>query len=147
MRRLSAPILLLAATALAAQTAKRSVVSVDPTQQAYQLTRNGKPYFIRGAGGREHLEELVKAGGNSIRTWGADDLESLLDEAHRLGLTVTVGLWLGHERHGFNYQDDKAIVEQLEKARDNILRYKDRPALLMWGVGNEIEGDGGNPAV
>jgi hypothetical protein len=44
-------------------------------------------------------------GANSFRTWGADNLEAQLDEAHRLGLAVTVGIWLGHERHGFNYNN------------------------------------------
>ena len=30
-----------------------------------------------------------------------------------------------------------------------VLKYKDHPALLMWGVGNEMEGfdDGNNPAI
>jgi len=90
---------------------------------------------------------LVEAGGNSIRTWGADGVGPLLDKAHQLGLTVTVGLWLGHERHGFDYQDDDAVVKQLEQAEASIKKYRHHPALLMWGIGNEMEGDGGNPAV
>ena len=32
------------------------------------ITRGGQPYFIKGAGGTEHLDELAKRGGNSIRT-------------------------------------------------------------------------------
>ncbi|MGD8438938.1 MAG: glycoside hydrolase family 2 TIM barrel-domain containing protein [Holophagae bacterium] len=113
----------------------------------YSLIRDGQPYFIRGAGGHSHLDVLVAAGGNSIRTWGADGLDEILDAAHRHGLTVCVGLWLGHERHGFDYQDRTAVREQLEVSVGVVRRYKDHPAVLMWGIGNEMEGDGTNPAI
>ena len=64
-------------------------------------------------------------------------------------ITVTVGFWLGHERHGFDYSDKAQVAAQLESAREMVLKYKDHPALLMWGVGNEMEGfdDGNNPAI
>ncbi|MBN1268950.1 MAG: hypothetical protein JXB04_05140, partial [Kiritimatiellae bacterium] len=127
-----------------------SVVRLVPAKQGHQLTRNGEPYFIKGAGGDQRLEDLAAAGGNSIRTWGADDLEPLLDRAHALGLTVTVGLWLGHRAHGFDYQNGDVVTRQLEQAQRHILKYKDHPALLMWSLGNEMEGiggDGNNPAI
>jgi hypothetical protein len=62
---------------------------------------------------------------------------------------VTVGIWLGHERHGFGYDDETQVREQLERARDIVLRYKDHPAVLLWGVGNEMEGfeAGDDPAI
>src|SRR4051794_7569590 len=81
----------------------RGVAAVElrhSTDRGWQLFRGGKPYFIQGAGGSRSLQLLVDCGGNSIRTWGADEgLQRQLDEAHRLGLSVTVGIWLGHERH------------------------------------------------
>ncbi|MFK7885286.1 MAG: glycoside hydrolase family 2 TIM barrel-domain containing protein [Gammaproteobacteria bacterium] len=115
----------------------------------WQLLRGGEPYFIHGAGGKGSLKALAAAGANSVRTWGADDLDALLDEAHALGLTVTVGIWLGHERHGFDYDNKQQVAEQLAQARQAVLRYKDHPALLLWGVGNEAEGfaTGDNPAI
>jgi len=124
-------------------------VELQATEQGWQLLRGGEPYFIRGAGGSASLKELAEAGGNSIRTWGADNLDALLDEAHALGLTVTVGIWLGHERHGFDYSDEGQVKAQLARAREAVLRYRDHPALLMWGIGNEMEGfeDGGDPAI
>ena len=73
------------------------------TADGYQLLRNGAPYLIKGAGGDGSLEALAAAGGNSTRTWGADHLDSVLDEAQKRGVTVTVGIWLGHEEHGFKY--------------------------------------------
>ncbi len=109
------------------------------------LQRNGEPYFINGAGGQKHLDVLVAAGGNSIRTWAADHALEVLDRAAEYGVTVTVGFWLQHERHGFDYSDEQAVADQLELTRGYVQKLKDHPALLMWGVGNEVEGGGDNP--
>lgn len=124
-------------------------VELKKTEQGWQLLRGGEPYFIKGAGGDASLEVLAAAGGNSIRTWGVEHAQSKLDQAHKLGLTVTVGIWLGHERHGFDYSDPVQVSEQLELARQAVLRFKDHPALLLWGVGNEMEGfeAGDNPDI
>ncbi|MEM1175878.1 MAG: glycoside hydrolase family 2 TIM barrel-domain containing protein [Pseudomonadota bacterium] len=130
-------------------------VELKKTEQGWELLRDGEPYFIRGAGGTGSLQALKDAGGNSIRTWdaenvrGDDDVGVLLDEAHELGLTVTVGIWLGHKRHGFDYNDPQQVQQQFDRARDIVLRYKDHPALLLWGVGNEMEGfdEGDDPAI
>jgi hypothetical protein len=126
-----------------------SDVRVVKADGGYQLLRDGQPYFIKGAGGDGPLGALAAAGGNSVRTWSADRAGAILDEAHRLGLTVTVGIWLGHERHGFDYNDADQVARQYEETRVTILRYKDHPALLMWGIGNEMEGyeEGDNAAI
>jgi hypothetical protein len=133
----------------AATWAKAIPVELQKTGQGWQLLRGGEPYFIRGAGGSASLEQLAAAGANSLRTWGADDIGARLDAAHALGLSVTVGIWLGHERHGFDYNDKTQVREQLERARQTVLRYKDHPAVLLWGIGNEMEGfkEGDNPAI
>jgi hypothetical protein len=107
---------------------------------AWQLLREGEPYFIKGAGGDKHLEDLVAAGGNSIRTWGIDDgTGALLDRAHELGLSVSLGYWMGHKRHGFDYHDPLQVQEQLDDMLAAVERFKDHPAVLLWGVGNEVE--------
>lgn len=128
--------------------AKPIPVTLQKTAQGWQLLRAGKPYFIRGAGGTGSLAALQAAGANSLRTWGDVTLE-LLDEAHAHGLSVAVGLWLGHERHGFDYSDKKQVQEQLARVRQQVLKLKDHPAVLLWGVGNEMEGfaAGDNPAI
>ena len=124
-------------------------VELRQTGQGWQLLRGGVPYFIRGAGGDASLEALAAAGANSVRTWDADNIGARLDQAHALGLSVTVGIWLGHERHGFDYSDKNQVAEQLERARQTVLRYKDHPAVLLWGIGNEMEGfgSGDNPEI
>ena len=124
-------------------------VELEKTEQGWQLLRDGEPYFIRGAGGQHSLQQLAAAGGNSVRTWGGDDIGPLLDEAHSLGLSVTVGIWLGHERQGFDYNDETQVAEQLQHAREMVLKFKDHPALLLWGIGNETEGyeEGDDPVI
>ena len=116
----------------------------------WQLLRDGKPYYIMGAGGSGPKEMLAAAGANTFRTWGVGpDLGQELDQAEALGLAVVVGHWLGHPRHGFDYSDTAAVQEQFERVRRDVLAYKDHPALLLWGIGNEMEGfaDGDDPAV
>lgn len=143
---------LLAAACVATlgQISLAGVVTLKNDNGNYQLLVDGKPFFIEGAGGGASKKFLKECGGNSFRTWGVGaDTQRILDEAEELGLKVTLGIWLGHERHGFNYGNAQAVQEQFEKARDAVRRYKDHPALLMWAVGNEMEGfkDGGNPLI
>ncbi len=73
-------------------TAQVNPVSVIEVQGRWQLLRNGQPYYVIGAGGETHLNELVDIGGNSIRTWGSENAQTVLDEAHKRGLTVLLGL-------------------------------------------------------
>jgi len=114
----------------------------------FALLRGGSPYFVKGGGGSQHLETLKESGGNSIRLWGADNnLGVTLDRAESLGLTVCVGIWLGHPRHGFRYDDEAAVARQFESTRAVIRRFKDHPAVLVWALGNEMEGDGADPKV
>lgn len=144
----------LALAAMAGAVASRALatpVRVQLVREAgcWRLLRGGAPYTIKGAGGSASLEALAAAGANSVRTWGADSLGPLLDRADSLGLTVTVGFWLGHARHGFDYHDSAQVAAQYERVRRGLLAYKDHPAVLAWAIGNEMEGyeDGGDPAV
>ena len=116
-------------------------VEVVKTSDGWQMVRGGKPYFIKGVGGEASKQLLVQYGGNSFRTWGADRLATELEEAQKLGLTVTAGMWLGHKRHGFDYHNAQQVKAQFEKAREIVLSYRNHPALLMWAIGNEMESD------
>jgi len=133
----------------ASQAKKPVPVTLEKTADGWRLLRDGKPYFIKGAGGGSNLQALAAAGGNSCRTWGDENAEKLLDQAEKLGLTVTVGVWIGHIEHGFKYDDPAMVKGQLEAYRRAVRRLKDHPALLMWGIGNEMEigGSGENPAL
>lgn len=104
---------------------------------SYRLLRYGEPYFIKGAGGVSHFRRLQECGGNSIRVWDDSDAGQILDEAHRLGLTVMLGLWVEREMEGFSYDDQQAVARQYERIRKTVLKYRNHPALLLWCVGNE----------
>lgn len=112
------------------------VVELDGT---WTLRVNGEPFYIRGAGGEKHLDKLIECGGNTIRTWGIENAQEVLDNAEAKGLKVMLGLWVQHERHGFDYNDEDKIAKQLASFRESVRKYKDHPALLMWGIGNEYE--------
>ena len=124
-------------------------VKVVKQGDSWRLLRGGQPYVVRGAGGDASLALLAASGANSIRTWDVEGVGPRLDEAHRLGLTVTVGFWLGHERHGFDYGDPAQVAAQYERVRAGITKYRDHPAVLAWAIGNEMEGfeAGGNPRI
>jgi hypothetical protein len=105
----------------------------------FVLLREGKPYYVKGAGGQDYLDRVKKYGGNSIRTWSNDNARAILDSAYKYGLTVMMGLWVQHERHGFNYDDKEAVYYQLQQFKDAVMELKDHPALLTWGIGNEVD--------
>ena len=105
----------------------------------YRFYRGGVEYYVKGGGGSEQWEELARIGGNSVRTWSSDNAKEVLDKAHSLGLTVMMGLWMQHERHGFDYDDKPKVQAQLEYFRKIVMEIKDHPALLFWGIGNEVD--------
>lgn len=110
------------------------------------ITRGGQPYFVKGAAGSGHLEELVASGGNSIRTWTTDGLAAILNDAQQHGLTVCSGIWLEPECAWFSYASSEQCARQTERVRKVVLEFRNHPALLFWGIGNESEGDGTNAA-
>lgn len=119
-------------------------------QGLWRFVIDGAEFPLHGAGGAEAeglLERLREAGGTCVRTWGAETLdrtfadgETFLDRAHRLGLMVLAGIWVEHERHGFDYSDTSAVEAQRERTRSVIRRHRHHPAILAWSIGNEMEG-------
>ncbi len=111
--------------------------------QGYQLLVNGEPFVIKGVGGSQHFDVLAASGGNATRTWGVrkNTLE-ILDQAHEHGIMVVQGIWLGHESQGFDYSAPAQLERQRQHVEEAVKRFKDHPALLVWGLGNEMEGVG-----
>jgi hypothetical protein len=127
-------------------------VQILETNGGYQLYVDHKPFYIKGAGIEFGSQEKLKEhGGNSFRTWstynGRDTGQEILDRALTNGLYVTMGLDMGHERHGFDYNDTNAVAKQFESIRAQVMEYKDSPALIIWAIGNELNLDGKNPKV
>ncbi len=106
------------------------------------LRRAGQPYFVKGAGGERELARLAAHGANSVRTWDTGNLAKTLDESARCGLTVSAGLWLERESAWFSYAKPEDCAKQTERVRQQVVQFREHPALLAWGIGNETEGDG-----
>jgi hypothetical protein len=123
-------------------------VEILQTNGGYQLFVDHHPFYIKGAGLESGSQEkLVEHGGNSFRTWRTANGGQILDRALTNGLYVTMGLEVGHERLGFNYDDQAAVSRQLEQIRQQVLKYKDSPALIIWAIGNELNLNAKNPKV
>ena len=126
------------------QAIKVELKSVKGQQVLY---RDGAPFYIKGAAGINYMVKLKSYGGNSIRLWNTDNAGQYLDSAHKLGLAVTLGVFLQAERMGFDYNNTIEVQKQKDFIRSEVMKYKDHPALLMWGIGNEVELGSSNPKV
>jgi hypothetical protein len=127
-------------------------VELKQTGDNYQVYVEGEPFWINGAGLEfGNVEALAEHGGNSFRTWRTDNGQStgqeVLDRAHKNGVFVTMGIEVGRERHGFDYNDEAAVQEQFERIKKEVMMYKDHPALIIWGIGNELNLRATNPKV
>lgn len=129
-------ILLLLHTVAFAQVVPVEIVKKD---NGFQLLRGGEPYYIKGVGGIDYLEQAKEYGANSFRTWSTENAKEQLDKAHELGMTVCLGFWAQHERHGFDWSNEIGVKLQLEAFSKVVDEVKDHPALLMWAVGNEVD--------
>jgi hypothetical protein len=138
-------ILIIILLAFFASSIFSQVIKVEFTKNqdgSYTLLRDDQPYYIKGAGttNKTLLPELAARGGNSIRTWGIDAMTlSVLNEAHKHGLSVILGLWMNKEKDGFDYNNEDRVNAQLEKFRGNVKQFRNHPALLAWSIGNEVE--------
>lgn len=133
-----------------------AMAAVAARSEPLQLTRDGggrwgwrvgeSAFALNGVAGSGRLELAAEIGATAIRTWGAEELarevggQRLVDRAHALGLRVLAGLWLEHERRGFDYDDPAMLAAQRERIRAEVRRHRGDPAIFAWGLGNEMEG-------
>ncbi len=112
----------------------------EVTVRGDSLFVDGKAFQARGASGQTRLAELKARGATVVRTYG-EESPAVLAEAQKLGLKVIFGFWLEHPRRGFDYNDRASVDRQLAALRATVLKYKNSPALLAWGLGNEVESE------
>lgn len=127
-------------------------VTLEQEDGKFQLFVNGDPMYIKGAGLEfGDVPSLARHQGNSFRTWRTDNGKvsgkEVLDEAYENGLLVSMGIEVARERHGFDYNDPIAVKAQLEDIKAQVMALKDHPALLIWGIGNELNLHYSNPKV
>jgi hypothetical protein len=118
-------------------------VEVIQMDGKYRLSVDGKEFYIKGAGCEfGDIDKLAQHGANSFRTWrtenGQKSGQEILDQAQKNGLLVMMGLEIRRERHGFDYNNADSVKAQLEYVRGEVMKYRNHPALLAWGIGNEL---------
>jgi hypothetical protein len=109
----------------------------------YQLFVNNAAFIVKGAGCEfGDFSTLAARGANAVRTWrvdnGKETGQQILDKAEKNGLMVLMGIEVSRERHGFDYNNADTVKAQFERIKAEVLKYKDHPALLGWGIGNEL---------
>ncbi len=122
---------------------RASVVELREHDGRYRLYVDGEEFYVKGAGCEfGDIGSLADHGANALRTWRMDNgmrtAGEVLDEAHEHGLMVLMGINVARERHGFDYNDTAAVAAQLECIRKDAEKIMDHPALLGWGIGNEL---------
>jgi len=108
-------------------------------------------FQIKGVCNDTDLERLATLGVNTVRGYKIASVPATLatlDRAHRLGMRVVVSEWMPHQgpnknRDGsswdFDYtaRGDKLVTDFIA----TVEGIGDHPALLMWGLGNEVHLD------
>jgi len=129
--------------------------SIKKENDAWVLLVDENPFEVKGvtfgyendvANYDKHFKDLNFLGVNTIRTWGSGkNTKKLLDAAHKHQIKVMLGIWMRHGKPGmeaddsFDYlENEKGKKELYDKAIKVVETYKDHPAILTWGVGNEV---------
>lgn len=132
-----------------------SQTTIQKTGDQWQLLVDGKPFEIKGVtfGFNEdvtdydkYFKDLQFLGVNSIRTWSTGkETQALLDAAEKYNIKIMMGIWMRHGLAGmedddtFNYlKDTEGMQAMYDGAIEFVKKYKDHPAVLTWGIGNEV---------
>ena len=108
-------------------------------------------FQIRGVCGDRDLERLAKMGVNTVRGYtipSPEEMRAKLDEAHRLGLKMVVSEWMPHHGKnksrdgvGWDFDYNAKADDMVENFIQKVEAIGDHPAILMWGLGNEVHLD------
>jgi len=129
--------------------------TVQKTGKEWQLLVDGQPFEIKGVtfGPVQDVEnydtyfkDLQFLGVNSIRTWATgEETQALLDAAEKYNIKIMMGIWMRHGRPGmedddsFDYlKDTEGMQAMYDNAINVVKTFKDHPAVLTWGIGNEV---------
>lgn len=138
----------------ARQTRCRNVVGEEGR---YSLISNDSVFYVRGIAYNTNddwrngniplsLHQLEKdisgmksMGANTIRRYGVSGYdENLLNTASREGMKVMYGFWF--EPDVDYLMDSVQVRKYIREVEEQVTRYKNHPAILTWGLGNETWG-------
>jgi hypothetical protein len=140
------------APAVSSRGAGGSMVTISGGGYRYSLAVNGEPTVVRGMGYNPWYAKLSPderrpryardfsamhdIGVNTLEGWFQEQFDEItLDEAHQHGLGVILPFELNQD---YDYGDPAVQARFRAQITDWVLRYRDNPALLMWGPGNEV---------
>lgn len=106
------------------------------------MTRDGAPYYVNGIDGSFNLDLAQRSGVNSIRTFDSAGALALLDMAASHCMTVLLGISLSNTPA--DYTNPTFLAAKRAEVANLLATIKDHRALLMWGIGNEIQLAAGN---
>jgi len=109
---------------------------IERSAEGWQLLRDGKPFYIKGAVGWNRFDVLRRCGGNAVRTRAR---RALLDAAHQEGLAVMANLPVRGDRDGLDWGDAEQLAEQQRRVMAVVEEFRSHPALMFWAIGNELD--------
>jgi len=112
-------------------------VNIRKEKNQWVLYRNESPYYIKGAVGTVFMDRLPGYGANSVRIW--HDYSESLYQCDLLGMTALISLPVRAERRGMDYDDPEMVKSQFDDIMALVDSLKDRPGILMWAIGNELD--------
>lgn len=129
--------------------------TIQKINNEWVLMVEEKPFEVRGVtfgydkdleNYERYFQDLKFLGVNAIRTWATNEnTRKLLDVAQAHGIKVMVGIWMRHGRPGmedddrFDYLKNTQGKEEMYNNALNVVEtYKNHPAVLTWGIGNEV---------
>ena len=132
-----------------------SQITVKKNSGKWSFFIDEKPFNAKGAtfgydkdvkNYDKYFKELIYLGVNTIRTWATGkNTTELLNSANKHGIKVMLGIWMRHGKPGmeaddsFDYVNDSTGKEIMyHNAIDVVEKYKNHPAILTWGIGNEV---------
>ena len=136
-------------------TSVNAQTTIKKIDNAWTLMVDQKPFEVKGVtfgydkdveNYESYFKDLKSLGVNTVRLWATNEnTNKLLDVAHSYEIKVMVGIWMRHGRPGmedddsFNYLEDTQGMEAMfTNAIQTVEKYKNHPAVLTWGIGNEV---------
>ena len=117
----------------------KSPVRIKQKKGVFSLYVDGKKTYIKGIGGMNRAEIASRNSANACRNWGGD-AERVRRDAN---LALSNGMYL---MQGIDMPKDAKLYlneEFKQRKRDEVLQlgkmFKDDKAILVWGIGNEIQ--------
>lgn len=113
-------------------------VTIQKENGRYSFYKDGKRFVVKGGAGFTHIKELAACGGNTMICWDTSKLDNTLKEAEQNNVFVIIGLDIPGGQDAAFYNNERNVAALHNAYIQLVIRYKDRPSLLAWCLGNEL---------